>query len=247
MTLQISAQAQPALVTQVPNDSKDFQTIGDLVYFTSGNSLWRTDGTSEGTILLKSGFVTVPNSFREFRNMLVFTTSASELWRSDGTPSGTIRLITTSSIGILHGTANLLFFTAQDAATGQELYRTDGTPGGTFLIKDIFPGAGAGFRGRNAVVGDYLFFNGDDGTHGFELWKTNGTSGGTVMVKDILPGPGHGYGGNATAFAYNNLFYFSGNTVENGMEPWVSDGTAAGTVLLHDTEAEGGHKVVNVL
>jgi ELWxxDGT repeat protein len=239
VTFQITVLAQPAFVAEVPNDSKNFETIGSQVYFTSGSSLWRTDGTHGGTILLKSGFTTPPNSFQEFNNMLFFTTSASELWRSDGTPSGTIKLITTNSIGILDTTANLLFFTARDAAIGQELFRTDGTPEGTALIKDVFPGSGAGFRGRNARVGNHLFFNGDDGTHGFELWKTDGTSGGTVMVKDILPGPGHGYGGNANAFAHNNLFYFSGNTVENGMEPWVSDGTEAGTRLLSDTQLGG--------
>lgn len=239
LSLGISVQvsAQPSFVTEVPVNSTDFVTIGDLVYFTSANSLWKTDGTAAGTILLKSDFTRTPNSLTEFNDMLIFTTTASELWRSDGTPSGTIQLMTTSSIGILESTPNFLFFTARDAATGQELYKTDGTPAGTQLIKDVFPGSGAGFRGRNAAVGNYLFFNGDDGTHGFELWKTDGTSGGTVMVKDILPGPGSGYGGNANAFAHNNLFYFSGNTVENGMEPWVSDGTAAGTILLQDTDS----------
>ena len=55
LTLGISAQAQPTLVTKVPDASTNFISTGDLVYFTSGDSLLRTDGTATGTILLRSG------------------------------------------------------------------------------------------------------------------------------------------------------------------------------------------------
>src|SRR5688500_8095778 len=88
--MQVSA--QPSVITEVPVNSTGFVTIGDLVYFTVGDALWRTDGTAAGTIALKSGFAQ-PTSFTEFNGDLYFTNAnRSELWRSDGTPSGTIRL-----------------------------------------------------------------------------------------------------------------------------------------------------------
>src|SRR5688572_24837708 len=85
--LGISVQAQPALVTEVPNRSTNFVTVGDLVFFTSGDSLLRTDGTASGTILLKSGFnFGMFQRFTGHDEMLYFTNSSSrELWRSDGT------------------------------------------------------------------------------------------------------------------------------------------------------------------
>ena len=137
VTLQISAHAQPAFVTDVTN-SKNFKTIGNLMYFTSGNSLWRTDGTTEGAMLLKSGFVTVPNSFRQLNEMLIFTTSARALWRSDG---NSVRSNSTAynELYTFFSKARQIYSSSLSGmpATGQELYRTDGTPGGTFLIKYI--------------------------------------------------------------------------------------------------------------
>lgn len=232
--LRITLQAQPVQITNAP-ENVGFLTeaIGDFVYFISGNSLWRTDGTEEGTIPLKTGFNDYFRSVCEFNGMLIFISGRNELWRSDGTPSGTIQLISKNALMLLPATTEFLFFKAEDLATGVELYRTDGTTAGTMLIKDILPGAGDGFRGVAEAGTNDLFFAGNDGTSGTELWKTDGTPAGTQMVKDIQEGAGNGFAAGG-AFEHNNRFYFTGNTVEAGSEPWVSDGTAKGTLLLKD-------------
>ena len=249
--LGIFVQAQPALVTEVPDGSRNLVKIGEFVYFTSGDSLLRTDGTAAGTIFLKSGIFSSPGSFTGFNGMAYFTSSPDpanvnsplkELWRSDGTPSGTILLKTSSEydLQILRGAGDFLFFRATDSATGHELYRTNGTAAGTMLVKDINPGSADGFSGSAAAVGNSLLFAADDGTNGAELWKSDGSSGGTVMIKDINPGASDGFGTSPfqflpfTVFSYNNQFYFTGITPENGTEPWVSDGSAAGTTILQD-------------
>jgi ELWxxDGT repeat protein len=236
----ISAQAQPTRVTAIPNASTNFFTVGDLVYFTSGNTLLRTDGTEGGTITLRTGFTSSLSGFREFNDMLVFI-SGNELWRSDGTPAGTILLTTKAGIELLSATSTILFFRASDAATGVELYRTNGTSGGTTLVKDINPGPANGFIGNSAIVGNELFFRGNNGVNGDEPWKSNGTAVGTVMIEDINPGSANGFVhgspyNHGDVISYNGLLYFTARTSANGKEPWVSDGTAAGTLMLKDVE-----------
>ena len=242
LTLGIYAQAQPTLITEVPKASTNFVTAGNLVYFTSRDSLLRTNGTDEGTILLKSGFIRQSGfassftDFTEFNGMLFFI-SGNGLWRSDGTPSGTIQLITRNELQIFSGTGGILFFQGSDAATGRELYKTNGTLAGTTMVKDINPGAGNGFlplieEENNPIMNGEYYFTGNKGDGG-ELWKSDGTAAGTVMVKDIRPSFGNSYdhGGPLT---HNNLLFFSASTATHGMEPWVSDGTSEGTFMIKD-------------
>lgn len=72
LTLGIYAQAQPTLVTEIPKTSTNFVTAGDLVYFTSKDSLLRTDGTAGGTIFLRSGFSTALSQKTGFNGVLFF-------------------------------------------------------------------------------------------------------------------------------------------------------------------------------
>src|SRR5687768_10669979 len=247
LSIGISVEAQPTLVTEVPSGSENFESIGELVYFTVGNALWRTDGTAQGTSELQSGFSGF-SEFTEFDGRLIFRSGKipqenrvqwNELWTSDGTSSGTVLLKRSSNydLQVVSATTTYLFFAASDAATGWELYRTDGTPSGTALVKDIFPGTTNGFRGTYtaAPLGDVLLFAGNDGTSGTELWKTDGTSAGTVMIRDVNPGAGNGMDGGA--FSLNNMFYFRGNNGEKGWEPWITDGSAAGTSMLKEIVA----------
>ena len=247
----IIVQAQPTIITEVPKASKNFFKAGGLVYFTTNDSLFRTDGTAEGTAFIKNG-LPEPGKMIEFKGLLFFTHDvgtpygkSKELWRSDGTPSGTIRLKTSTdyNLEILTQTDTHLFFQASDNAYGLELFKTDGTLSGTQLVRDVYPGTGSGYVDRATAVGNNIFFAGNDGRHGIELWKTDGTATGTVMIKDINQGAADGFvlppgtglyivpGG---AFAYKDMFYFTGRTAAEGEEPWVSDGTEAGTILLQD-------------
>lgn len=239
--MQVSA--QPSVITEVPVNSTGFVTIGDLVYFTAGDALWRTDGTAAGTIALKSGFAQ-PTSFTEFNGDLYFTNAnRSELWRSDGTPSGTIRLHMSGGSQNLRMVGQInddLFFQDYDAATGLELYRTDGTVSGTMIVKDINPGSGNGFAGHAAAAGNYLFFAANNGTEGRELWISDGSSAGTVMVEDINPGAADGFGNSVGVLADNNLYYFAGTAPESAGQPWVSDGTPEGTFQLQNIAEEEG-------
>ena len=242
------AQAQPIAVTNIPQGSTRFTTIGDYVYFISRDALWRTDGTAEGTIQLRTGFDGF-GVFRAFNGELYFLTKFvdaawTELWKSDGTPNGTIMLQNASAIVLMADAGDYLYFAARDASTGLELHRTDGTPAGTIFLKDINPGSADGIAystmwipsqrpTTSGGVGHELLFAADNGTAGNELWKSDGTPAGTVMVKDINPGSGDGFE-PAAPVVFNNRFYFRGSDPLNGSELWASDGTSSGTALVKD-------------
>ena len=80
-----------------------------------GNELWRTDGTSAGTWMVKD-------------------------IRAGIASSGLTLDISTKSAVFQNG---FLFFSANDGIHGNELWKTDGTSSGTILVNDIQPGIGS--------------------------------------------------------------------------------------------------------
>jgi ELWxxDGT repeat protein len=182
---------------------------------THGTELWKSDGTSKGTILFKDinpgGGGSGPSSLINVNGTLYFSATDGatgvELWKSDGTSAGTV-MVKDINPGIssypdyLTAVDGRLFFVADDGTHGTELWKSDGTAAGTVLVKDIFPGSSYHYRVGDApnssnpqyltAVDGTLFFSAIDGVHGAELWKSDGTAAGTVLVKDIFPG-GSGY------------------------------------------------------
>lgn len=153
---------------------------------THGRELWKSDGTSKGTVLVKD---VNPGATSGTSGPLInangtwyFTgndgTSGAELWKTDGTGAGTslVRDINPGNAGsspsyLTNGGA-MLYFAADDGAHGVELWKSDGTAAGTVLVKDINPGGAGGLSSYPllTVSGGHLFFAADDGVHGRELW-----------------------------------------------------------------------------
>ena len=215
-----------------------------------GSELWRSDGTSAGTYIVKdivagpSG--SSPRPLANVNGKLFFTVSTStagyELWTSDGTSAGTtmvkdinvgassgISSFTASSIAVHN---NSLYFLGNDGSTGQELWVSDGTSAGTNLVSDITPGSIGTAFGSLASAGGRMWFTATTTAAGQELWTTDGTSAGTVMVKDINPGTP----GSAVRFlgSLGTRVIFSSTDGVNGQELWTSDGTNSGTVMIAD-------------
>jgi ELWxxDGT repeat protein len=239
---------------------QNLTAVGNTLYFTARGentdySLWKSDGTETGTVLVKS--ISTSN-FTAVGDTLYFTASDSingkELWKSDGTDAGTVLVKDiypgpgpstsndTGSPDYFTALGSTLYFTASEGINGRELWKSDGTAAGTVLVKNIYPGSGSSLN-NNAVypryltaVGSTLYFSADDGSNGQELWKSDGTASGTVLVKDIYPGPNTGISPyNSQSFtAFGDILYFTAQDGINGLELWKSDGTAAGTVLVKD-------------
>lgn len=207
---------------------------GHLYYF-CGTSLWRSDGTADGTTL----FHEFPEMELVARAQMATTANALfitfpqqtelALWVSDGTTEGTtlVRSITGSieellrdyeESGVINGDAitylsnlvtldDLAYFTAIDSTYGLELWKSDGTAAGTEMVKDINPDVANSLIHNIVVVNDTLYFGAADGEHGFELWKSDGTTAGTEMVKDIRAGESSSYHAPALTWGFNISFF----------------------------------------
>ncbi|QGJ71139.1 Hypothetical protein PBC10988_28420 [Planctomycetales bacterium 10988] len=220
--------------------------------FVTGYELWKSDGSTAGTQLVKDinpGAADSTNTF-DFKPPMVNVSgtlyfrandgsSGYELWKSDGTEAGT-QLVKDLYFGPnssdpqeLVNVSGTLFFQANDGSNGMELWMSDGTSGGTQLVKDI---NSVGFAGSNpdflTNVDGTLFFSANDGTSGRELWKSDGTNGGTQLVKNTSPGAGDSSPDYLTNF--DGTLFFAADDGSAGRELWKSDGTSGGTELVKD-------------
>jgi ELWxxDGT repeat protein len=99
--------------------------------------LWKSDGTSNGTVLVKDIYSGVSNSWPmqllNVNGTLYFSAADSsngtELWRSDGTVGGTVIVknihsgTASSSPASLTEVDGTLYFAAIDATMGSELWK----------------------------------------------------------------------------------------------------------------------------
>ncbi len=229
--------------------------VNGTLYFTAtdgvnGVELWKSDGTSGGTVMVKDIYAGAtssnPVNLTNLNGTLFFAATDAanglELWKSDGTSAGTVLVAnimagaTGSSITSLTNVNNTLFFAANNGTTGLELWKSDGTGAGTVLVKDILAGTTGSSLANFKAIGNTLYFSATDGTTGVELWKSDGTLAGTVQVKDINAGTGSSSPTSLTNI--NGTLYFAafdGSAAGlHGIELWKSDGTAAGTIMVKD-------------
>jgi ELWxxDGT repeat protein len=226
-----------------------------------GDELWKSDGTAEGTILVKdilpgpaSPFTGDSTELTEVSGTLFFLANdgvhGRELWKSDGTEAGTV-LVEDINPGSASSTpygltavGDRLFFSAQTLATGRELWVSDGTAEGTVPV----PGTGGFYPGDLINVGGTLFFSTSFFFGEAELWKSDGTAAGTVPVASFYPtfsadGSSCSYSVGRLANVNGTLFFQvaeecrygdndNGYTFTFAWSLYRTDGTSAGTVFL---------------
>ncbi len=236
------------------SDPDHFKSVGQFIYFAatdnlSGRELWKSNGTEEGTVLVKDIDPTGdsnPDNTVNVNGVLFFTadngTDGVELWKSDGTEAGTVMVknIRTNGSSNPSGLTNIngvLYFAADDGVNGIELWKSNGTEGGTVLVKNIYSSGNSSNPSFLTNVNGTLYFAADDGVNGVEVWKSNGTEAGTVMVKDIYSGSA---GSNPNSFTnFNGIVLFAADDGISGRELWGSNGTTNGTILVKDIHPGG--------
>lgn len=217
--------SSPAGITQVNENQFIFGAIdidSELYGEEPQRWLWVSDGTAEGTKMIKDCWVKYPGTqnetdycvFMRVGRKVFFKADSKDseftetLWVTDGTTEGTVMLtdINTMVVDELTGKTNSaainfmtnvnnkwLFFKAQSEEGGAEPWYSDGTPEGTYQIGDFTPGVnengvanGSGVF-TTCVMGDYVYYRGmaPDNAYGIELIRTDGTYEGTSLVLNI--------------------------------------------------------------
>lgn len=223
----------------------------DVLFRASGGagrrSLWKTDGTPEGTVFVKE--VTEAGPMTTVGGSVFFSATdpehGHELWKSDGSFRGTelvkeiypgsgVRrpglsvcsdtdVLRPSDLTPLNG---VLYFFAEAPESGRELWRSDGTAAGTFLVKETQPGPDRplpptiGAPSPGPAVDELTIAN---GALFFRtraaLWRSDGSAGGTVPIANVA--------GRFLTPSSRWLYFF----VE-GAGLWTSDGTTSGTAAV---------------
>lgn len=239
---------------------------GELFVFSAddgsnGRELWTTDGTAEGTRLVRDinpgagdAFpASFPGSFGALGDGRALfgaddgSGGGVELWITDGTEAGT-RLVEDLTTGPFGGDPRSFLplgdgralFAADDATFGRSLWVSDGTAEGTRLVSSQTNGRSyiesdlGLLREGEALVGSF------DAEAGYRVLRTDGTEEGTRPVKDF------GFA-EFTPFGFYPLgdgrMLFRAEEAGDGAgaELWITDGTEAGTRLVEDLNpGEGG-------
>ncbi|WP_248724392.1 YCF48-related protein [Seonamhaeicola sp. ML3] len=162
------------------NFIKDFYSITDFtssnnqVFFvandvTHGDEIWVSDGTKQGTHIVKDIFTgpfsSSPKNLFVFKNELYFSANngftGNELWKTDGTQAGTSlvkniyeKLRASSSINSFTIFNDELFFLASNnRGNSTQIWKTNGTAEGTLMVYD------ANTQIKNLIVAnDKMYF-----------------------------------------------------------------------------------------
>jgi ELWxxDGT repeat protein len=205
-----------------------------------GPTLWRSDGTPQGTYPLPGPGPT-PVLFNPSEDDQAYAFAGgrlffvgdgpgrSPLWQTDGTLGGTQPVTLPTPLGGLVGQltalGDKLYF-----VEGSELWTTDGTPQGTLQLRQANHGVGL----LTAVGSKLIFAAGNSRTP--EMWVSDGTDAGTHSIAPFARPDAM----IDTAFfkAAGNHAFFVADDGEFGLQVWVTDGTQEGTRPL--TKFTGG-------
>jgi ELWxxDGT repeat protein len=218
-------------------------TLGADTYFFAddgihGTELWKSNGTSAGTQLVRD-LVTGPDGcfpgrLTVFKAEIYFSAVGPDqvdaLWKFDGS-SSFVRLTTTSSDGGISQFAavgNNLYFVNRTEAGGYQLFRTDGTPDGTRALSQR---TGINWAGVQLLshAGQLFVFDAS------AVWRFD-PAGGGALTKLLSQGaePVGSLGGRLMFTTRSGDPYTRYETIHL----WSSDGTTVGTQELWQGELE---------
>jgi len=158
-------------------------SLGNWIYFSAdngqtGRELWRSNGTYDGTQLVKD---------------------INTVGGGGGQPT----LNSNPSDFIQVG--SLVFFTANDGIHGEELWKTSGSSGSTVMVKDINVGTDSTLIDDMIAYNGKLYFTAYNVTDfKVNLWVSDGTTAGTTMIT-INPS---GDSDVSSIVLFNNELYF---------------------------------------
>ncbi len=149
------------------------------LFLATGNSIWKSDGTINGTTLIKAMDTGSVHRLLVCRNKVYFTV-LNELWVSDGSETGTIKLKSFPDGFGMHTDGFNVFL-----EVGNEIWRTDGTELGT--TKEIYFPSGSSLGNGESILkyNGEIVFSTKDSINEIAIWKTNGTIESTKKIKTL--------------------------------------------------------------
>ncbi|HSD14048.1 MAG TPA: ELWxxDGT repeat protein [Flavobacterium sp.] len=208
-----------------------YAVLNDIAYFSAndgvnGRELWRSDGTSSGTYMVKDLTAGSADStispFCVFNNKVFFVLGGGrEIWYTDGTESGTHLFYSAYNIYALKAIGNKLYFianTVNSSYGGNSLYVTD-----INLSVPQLLGTWVGNQGINQLTefNNELYFVVQS-----TIFKSNGTVSGTIRVSNYLST------NIKNLKVCGNYIYFTHNPINESIRLWRTDGTENGTIQL---------------
>jgi ELWxxDGT repeat protein len=163
---------------------------GKFLFFTASSQagstpnieLWKSDGTSGGTVMVKEiapGTVSSsPEQLVDVGGQLFFVANdgvnGAELWVSNGTSAGTLLVKNivagSGSPGIqdLRSINGVAVFSADDGVNGREIWISDGTAAGTFMVRDLTNDSSSSSPQHIFNFGERLLYSGGTYVRGQE-------------------------------------------------------------------------------
>ncbi len=182
------------------SNPRSLRALNDILLFAtfsnSGNELWKTNGTAEGTVQIRDIAPGQSNALPPSNNKIPLEylnekyffpandgTHGNELWMTDLTEEGTVLFVdiedgSQSSDPLnFFKTDDKLFFTALKSGV-RTLMVTDGEGSPISLLDDVS-------ISKFFQAGSTVYFLEEYTQHYFSLWKTDGTADGTIEVLDL--------------------------------------------------------------
>ncbi len=215
--------------------------INNLLVFNNFHQLWKSDGTTTGTSLIKKITISAANNV-VMNNKIYFagdTTNSNpvkdQLWQTDRTSIGTrlVKAINPSGgsyISNMTVCGGKIYFSAYVVEGSYAVpWVSDGTAAGIMKLKEIASQYGANSSGFTAY-NDKVYFSAIDNASGLQLWVTDGTTAATSKVTNINPGDIGLSPGTFTPF--NSKLFLMGLDKGSLYQLWSTDGTTTGTIAV---------------
>lgn len=189
-------------------------TAGDTIY-----TLWKTDGTVDGTVALHS------------------STYNEERFNVDTSDHRSV-LVNNGKLFFMASYREYNTLSEEWKSKGSELWTTDGTAEGTKVVSDFNLGdSSSNFNYLRAVNDKIIFQNSNDGNR---IWVSDGTVDGTYELTDNEGNSLYHYyvsNGDYESGDIDGYFYFVAKKELNdqyGYEIYVTDGTIENTHMIKD-------------
>ncbi len=178
----------------------------------TGNELWRTDGTSAGTQRVAdlrgggstshsnpSDFVLVPSEGRVY--FTAFNGTEVHLYRTDGLNTTQVSSLSISGNRAVAHLPGYVFVAAIDSGTSHgELFRIDLSDNSTQVVAILDPSDGS-YPSDLTTIGGLVYMQAYTPATGREPYVTDGSIGNLVALGDLLPGPQSSFSSSFTEFA----------------------------------------------